>query len=493
MKKILFLCIAICVLSGSMHAVSIFLDFARFQSVDAKPYMEVYITIDGTSVNVRKAADGNGYQSKVELEVRLLRLEEDGDTTLTYADKYNLLSPVMQDTNMEARKSFPDLKRIMAKPGLYALRVIARDVYGDTKTDHLTVVEIAEAKPESTTLSDIEFVASVKPSTTSSVFTKHKKDIVPFGLEGVFINQDSLNFYFELYNTDKTFTENYFIQAALYKGEQQMFQHTVTKKKAPSSMDLFYGGFEINKLPPSLGEAYSIRIKLFNSNKKDFPELVERVYIYTEDMLTHQPVANTGSLFENFSDEQIRFYIQTLTYLTESEDEIRMAKSLRTPEERKNYLAGFWEKRALASEKSIGLLWETHRFSVKHSNENYKSAFRDGWQTDRGRVFITYGPPSDIERFPNERNALPYELWKYDKLGTQAQVVFIFLDQDRSTNSYSLIHSTKYGELQNPTWRSDLLQPTNSNQGARLNDLRNGGGSRVDYEADSRERTIIRN
>ncbi|MEZ4686298.1 MAG: hypothetical protein R3B47_09590 [Bacteroidia bacterium] len=61
-------------------------------------------------------------------------------------------------------------------------------------------------------------------------------------------------------------------------------------------------------------------------------------------------------------------------------------------------------------------------------------------------------PPSDIERYPNERGTVPHEIWKYDKLGTQAQVVFIFIDRKvHPSNQYELSHSTKYGELQNPT------------------------------------------
>jgi GWxTD domain-containing protein len=495
MKKSLFFLCGLTCIAANLQAVSLFLDYARFQDPKAEPYIEVYITVDGTSVQYRPAQGQEGYQAKVELYVQLLRLQEDGDTSIQFIDRYNLLSPLASDTSMEARKAFPDLKRIMTPPGLYALRVIAKDVYGGSETDHLTVVEVPEVKQDSFRFSDVEFVASIRPSAAPNVFTKHGRDIIPFGLEGTFINQDSLQFYVELYGTDKVFQEAYYVQASLYQGEQQLFQHTLTKKKAPSNMDVFTGGFRIKDMPPSMGDAYSLRLKAFNSQQKELPELIERVYIYSEDLLNHMPVASSSTIFDNLSNDEVSYYISTLVYISESEDEIRLARSLPDPEARRDYLAGFWEKRAQADTESRSpeLLWETHRFAIQYTNEQFESAFQPGWKTDRGRVFITYGPPSDIERYPNERGTVPHEIWKYDKLGTQAQVVFIFIDRNHPSDQYELSHSTKYGELQNPTWRSDLLQGTSQSIDLRWRDLNSSGDPRVDYEADHQRRIRIRN
>ena len=39
-----------------------------------------------------------------------------------------------------------------------------------------------------------------------------------------------------------------------------------------------------------------------------------------------------------------------------------------------------------------------------------------GWKTDRGRIFILYGEPSEIERFPNQMDTKPYEIWHYNDI-----------------------------------------------------------------------------
>jgi hypothetical protein len=60
---------------------------------------------------------------------------------------------------------------------------------------------------------------------------------------------------------------------------------------------------------------------------------------------------------------------------------------------------------------------------VEYANENF-STNRDGWETDRGRIYVLYGEPTDIERHPFEINSKPYEVWYYDHLNRR----FVFVD-----------------------------------------------------------------
>ncbi|MCB0846455.1 MAG: GWxTD domain-containing protein, partial [Bacteroidetes bacterium] len=114
------------------------------------------------------------------------------------------------------------------------------------------------------------------------------------------------------------------------------------------------------------------------------------------------------------------------------------------------------EKRKKDPSQEVSALWNGHLLALDYVNQQYKSTFREGWQTDRGRVFLKYGIPQDVERFPAEANLIPYEIWRYNRLGAQTNVIFIFFDQDLSSNEYVLLHSTKYGEVNNPRWREQL-------------------------------------
>ena len=41
---------------------------------------------------------------------------------------------------------------------------------------------------------------------------------------------------------------------------------------------------------------------------------------------------------------------------------------------------------------------------------------KDGYRTDRGRVYLIYGEPDQIDRFPSETNMKPYEVWYYNSI-----------------------------------------------------------------------------
>ena len=74
---------------------------------------------------------------------------------------------------------------------------------------------------------------------------------------------------------------------------------------------------------------------------------------------------------------------------------------------------------------------------------------REGWKSDRGRVFLMYGEPSEIERFPNQQNTKPYEIWHYNEI--QGGVIFVFADLT-GFSRYTLVHSTMRGEVSDQNW-----------------------------------------
>jgi hypothetical protein len=87
---------------------------------------------------------------------------------------------------------------------------------------------------------------------------------------------------------------------------------------------------------------------------------------------------------------------------------------------------------------------------VEYSNQHFKALGKKGWRTDRGRVFLKYGEPSEIERFPNQIDTKPYEIWYYNEI--EGGVIFIFADLTNFSD-YQLIHSTSRGELRDDNWQ----------------------------------------
>ncbi|HEY6807938.1 MAG TPA: GWxTD domain-containing protein [Gemmatimonadales bacterium] len=77
-----------------------------------------------------------------------------------------------------------------------------------------------------------------------------------------------------------------------------------------------------------------------------------------------------------------------------------------------------------------------------------------GWRTDRGRVYILYGPPDEVldRRSNNQQGSLPYEVWKYTR---DRALKYVFADLTRFGN-FALVYTNDRRERSRPDWQ-DLL------------------------------------
>src|ERR1039457_6095770 len=94
-------------------------------------------------------------------------------------------------------------------------------------------------------------------------------------------------------------------------------------------------------------------------------------------------------------------------------DEERTAfKRLQTDEERDQFIEQFWLRRDPTPDTTENEFKEEHYRRIAYANEHYGSGV-PGWKTDRGKIYILYGPPDKIESHPGERTTYPFQTWRY--------------------------------------------------------------------------------
>ena len=93
--------------------------------------------------------------------------------------------------------------------------------------------------------------------------------------------------------------------------------------------------------------------------------------------------------------------------------------------EKQKFFKNFWKEMDPNPETEKNELLDEYFRRVNYANQNFSGMGEDGWLTDRGRIFIKFGEPDDIERHPFESNSLPYEIWRYYNL----RKVFVFIDR----------------------------------------------------------------
>jgi GWxTD domain-containing protein len=122
-------------------------------------------------------------------------------------------------------------------------------------------------------------------------------------------------------------------------------------------------------------------------------------------------------------------------------DEERAAfKRLQTDDERENFIENFWLRRDPTPDTVENEFKEEHYRRIAYANENFASGI-PGWKTDRGRIYIMYGPPDEKESHPSggsyERppeegggttSTFPFEQWRYryiENIGTNIIIEFV--------------------------------------------------------------------
>jgi GWxTD domain-containing protein len=169
-------------------------------------------------------------------------------------------------------------------------------------------------------------------------------------------------------------------------------------------------------------------------------------------------------------------------------DEERQAfKQLSNDEERDQFIEAFWQRRDPTPDTEENEYKEDHYARIAYANEHFAAGI-PGWKSDRGRIYIMYGKPDEIESHPSggtyERpmeegggstSTFPFEDWRYRYLDNIGQEVIIEFVDTCMCGDYHMTmdRSEKDALLYTPGAGLTLYeQMGQSNKAARFN----GGG-----------------
>src|SRR6266567_9530108 len=121
-------------------------------------------------------------------------------------------------------------------------------------------------------------------------------------------------------------------------------------------------------------------------------------------------------------------------------DERKAFLELSTNEEREQFIEIFWDKRNPDPESPINTAKEEHYRRLAYADERFSSGI-PGRKTDRGRIYIIWGPPDEIESHPTggiydrppeqgggSTSTFPWELWRYrhlEGIGENIEIEFV--------------------------------------------------------------------
>ena len=145
--------------------------------------------------------------------------------------------------------------------------------------------------------------------------------------------------------------------------------------------------------------------------------------------------------YQKWLDEDVRYII--------SDKERADFAELTTDQQRDKFVEDFWQRRNPNPTPEWNPFKEEHYSRLAYANEQFASSVA-GWKTDRGRIYIVYGPPDEREEHPANTNPnhppdasnrrYHNELWRYNYIqGLGRDVFFDFVDQC-NCGEFRLVH-----------------------------------------------------
>ncbi|MBU2650529.1 MAG: GWxTD domain-containing protein, partial [Bacteroidetes bacterium] len=243
------------------------------------------------------------------------------------------------------------------------------------------------------------------------------------------------------------------------------------KRETAKEVIAILGEFDINDLPSG---NYNLVIEIrdkentrITSNQLFFQRSNPKVEYNLSD-LAALSIENTfaGRIT---SEDTLNQYIMFLSPIATDLERGFINKQMKTSDlvTKQRFFLNFWITRDnLNPDKA----WEYYLGQVMKVNHSFNAIARQGYDTDRGRVYLKYGPPNIISQSYNEPAAYPYEIWQYYTLGNnQRNKKFVFYTEDIVTNEFQLVHSDAIGEISNYRWQVMIYRrtydPENLDQG----------------------------
>ncbi len=443
---------------ATAQKVPIQLDFdtATFAYDDEYAVIETYLAFEASTLAFEQ--DGETFRSSVPVYVDLSKSTLSDSLESALLDTLSIEFVVPDTSYLAPGQYFVHQERNLVYPGEYSMEltipeddsrpamVLRRDIVVTDYTD--------ESVPG---ISDVTLAMSLEPSENrENPFYKNGVIIRPNASQLFGSGLETLYYYGEIYNLpsgSQTYTLLSMIteanQVNAVADLQQRTERNVVQR------DPIVGQFDVSMLPSG---SYFLRLVALGPSNEALVEQTRKFFVYNPAIAREEPepveITFEQSEFAGMTEEEVDMAFKRIAVISTNRER-RRAKSIKDLEDRKRYLMDFWAERDPNPATPINEFRDEFHRRIQFANERYSSAFKEGWESNRGEVIMKYGLPTGIEPHLYDSDSIPYEIWEYSNIPGEGQSIFVFGDRS-GFGEFELIHSTVTGERSLPNWQEEL-------------------------------------
>lgn len=453
MKRLLFLAVLVGlsvaeILAQDLTPTESFilnLDYARFRYDDETGYLEIYYAFYPDLLTYHWSE--GAYRAGVLLRTRL----ENNETKAVVINERALLKVVAADTT-EASSRYPFITQAgYAVPlGDYTLEVVAGDSLALSRGDSINLDISIDAYPGGVGCSDLELCSSIKSSQQKdNPFFKNSLEVVPNPTLVFGVTAHPVVFYYsEFYNLNQGKT--YKVETVIIDSEGNRVRESSKTRKYGVRNAIEVGTTNVTSIPSG---KYRFRLLIFDQSSRPLARTEKTFYLYNPHLQAPSLTALSIQAMElaGLSEELLSEEFRQARYIA-TELEIKVFEHLDSEADKREFLANFWVDVESGFDRPP-IKRATYLQRVAVAKERYYAMGKEGWRSDRGRVYLLYGDPDEIDRFPSLGQSKPYEIWRYHRI--ENGVEFVYVDR-LGFGDYELVHSTKRDEFRDDQWQRFL-------------------------------------
>ncbi|MBX2977389.1 MAG: GWxTD domain-containing protein [Ignavibacteriaceae bacterium] len=408
----------------SSGEITFYLDNSAFLGKDNLTYQSFSIMIYADQLKLKNK---NSTQTAVlSIEAKLTDVsgekskEKEWFTEASFEQDADLRTLVIYDKWVE-----------LLEPGEYDLSILIEDS-GSRKEGQLNCkISVPAFHSEKFALSEISFINKIETGTENKIIANPSRR---YGL----LNPN-LSFYYEIYSPQSNVSTNYVAKYSIEDEKGNLVKNLSDIEIAGNSpIKTVMQAIDISKLHSGV---FNFRIDLTDKQNSQTISTSRKFEVIQPDYFAQTPFVTSE---DSKQMEQILEFIAT-------PDELGIYKKLNSGGKAYFVLRFFRDRDpdpTTPENEYLNELVSRYHFC----NQKFSWAGKDGWQSERGRVFIQNGKPDEIDYNNVSADSKPYEIWRYRK---DREYFYIFGDLLGNGN-YVLLSSNKDGEVLNNNWRLQL-------------------------------------
>ncbi|MBW6460293.1 MAG: GWxTD domain-containing protein [Bacteroidales bacterium] len=443
-----------CALPSSVQARTLkaLFNYTIFNVPDKGPYIETYLSVAGESVVFEKNKSDQ-FQAMIEVTYIFRQNNE-----IKEFDKYQLYSPEITDTTQNFF-DFIDQQRYFMPEGVYEMEIIIADLKAGKKPFSAIQPVSIRFEKDNVCFSGIQLVKSITPVTEANILTKGGYDLVPMVYNFFPESLHKFTYYTEIYNAEIVLGqgEKFLVTSNIRSFEtgNPIREYASYKRMDAKPVVTLLNEYDISRLPSGnytlVIEARNKNNEILSVNELFFQRSNPNIEFNLNDLTGIDIQATFACRFTN--NDTLQEHLRCLVPIAIELEKNFIYKQSPAAElkTKQQFFYNFWLARDLQNPEKA---WQDYYFQVQAVNIAYKTQIQKGYETDRGRVYLKYGPPNVISESYNEPSSYPYEIWHYYELSdNQRNKRFVFYTHDLVTNNFTLLHSDAIGEVSNYRWQ----------------------------------------